>query len=497
MKKFNTIFLILLVAAYVLAANNKFIKAPVVIQAPTGTTAALEVISNSSDQGVIFPKIASEGSLSATEGMLYYDTGLNGYRMHNGTDYDHWTAKKIWAQLGATIGDTSDPDASALLDIKIGASPKGMLPPRMTTAQKDGISSPATGLFVYDTTLNLLQVFNATSWVAVATTGTPDNDSVSAVKLDESAVVSNSVVNVGFTTAVGSSALTVALVGADGAAFSATNVGLFGFRNVTITTGTPTVIKATAAPTDVVISSGSTLGFTSAKTHSIYIYEFNDGGTLKTGVSQSYFDCSELQSSTADDGAGGSDTNNVIYTPNGVAAVTSKACLILGKAKFSLTTAGTWDEVGDKLELLPINEPVYLEANTTTATAVTQGNAIPFDTEVVDTHSAYVTSTSVFTFPLDGVYSISVLTTTAAVTPAAIGEYYSMRAIFSGGTDFYGHRTYGGQTSTGINYTGTLNFKVDATKDETLTFQFLETIGAVNLDADATHNNLQIVRVGP
>ncbi|MBI4645884.1 MAG: hypothetical protein HY738_04625 [Bacteroidia bacterium] len=46
--------------------------------------------------------------------------------------------------------DGSDPDASAMLDVK--STSKGLLIPRMTTAQRTGILTPANGLFVYDIT---------------------------------------------------------------------------------------------------------------------------------------------------------------------------------------------------------------------------------------------------------------------------------------------------------------------------------------------------------
>jgi hypothetical protein len=45
--------------------------------------------------------------------------------------------------------DGSQPDGSAMLDIKSGA--KGLLIPRMTTVQRSGIGTPADGLMVYDT----------------------------------------------------------------------------------------------------------------------------------------------------------------------------------------------------------------------------------------------------------------------------------------------------------------------------------------------------------
>jgi hypothetical protein len=60
-------------------------------------------------------------------------------------------------------GDTTD--ASSILDIT--STTKGFLPPRMTTTQKNAIASPATGLVVYDNTLNKLSVFTGATWETV------------------------------------------------------------------------------------------------------------------------------------------------------------------------------------------------------------------------------------------------------------------------------------------------------------------------------------------
>jgi hypothetical protein len=62
------------------------------------------------------------------------------------------------------IGSTTDV-ASALLNVT--STTKGFLPPRMTTTQKNAIASPATGLIVYDLTLNLPQFYNGTIWVSL------------------------------------------------------------------------------------------------------------------------------------------------------------------------------------------------------------------------------------------------------------------------------------------------------------------------------------------
>jgi uncharacterized protein (TIGR02145 family) len=56
------------------------------------------------------------------------------------------------AQIG--IG-TNSPNANASLDVV--SNSQGMLLPRMTTAQRDAISSPAKGLSIFNTTLNCIQ----------------------------------------------------------------------------------------------------------------------------------------------------------------------------------------------------------------------------------------------------------------------------------------------------------------------------------------------------
>lgn len=62
--------------------------------------------------------------------------------------------------------DGSNPDPSAMLDIV--SSSKGLLIPRMTTAQRTtDISSPATGLIVYDTTTKSLFYYNGTAWAEI------------------------------------------------------------------------------------------------------------------------------------------------------------------------------------------------------------------------------------------------------------------------------------------------------------------------------------------
>jgi hypothetical protein len=51
--------------------------------------------------------------------------------------------------------------------LDVSSTTKGFLPPRMTTAQRDAISSPPAGLVIYNTSTNVLNFYNGSAWGAV------------------------------------------------------------------------------------------------------------------------------------------------------------------------------------------------------------------------------------------------------------------------------------------------------------------------------------------
>lgn len=61
---------------------------------------------------------------------------------------------------------TTTPLASSILTLS--STTKGFRPPSMTTAQRNAIAAPASGILVYDNTLNDLQYYNGSSWVSSA-----------------------------------------------------------------------------------------------------------------------------------------------------------------------------------------------------------------------------------------------------------------------------------------------------------------------------------------
>jgi hypothetical protein len=58
----------------------------------------------------------------------------------------------------AISNDSSDPDNSAMLDVK--SSGKGLLIPRLTTAERDAIASPSNSLMIFNTTTRCFEAYN-------------------------------------------------------------------------------------------------------------------------------------------------------------------------------------------------------------------------------------------------------------------------------------------------------------------------------------------------
>jgi len=70
----------------------------------------------------------------------------------------------IIAKSQVGIG-TNSPNASAKLEVS--STTQGFLPPRMTTIQRDAITTPATGLIIFNTTTNSLEFKSSFGWTSI------------------------------------------------------------------------------------------------------------------------------------------------------------------------------------------------------------------------------------------------------------------------------------------------------------------------------------------
>lgn len=86
-----------------------------------------------------------------------------GYLFETGTTTP--TVRLSILNTGQVGINTSTPAASAILEVT--STTQGVLFPRVTTTQKNAISTPATALEVYDSTLNSPQYYTGSAWASV------------------------------------------------------------------------------------------------------------------------------------------------------------------------------------------------------------------------------------------------------------------------------------------------------------------------------------------
>ena len=140
---------------------------------------------NHNEKGVLMPRLNSSTITGAPEGMIfYYD---NYFRYYDGTAWQDMmgTAEGpadggSGTAEGVVIGNSSV-DASAKLEIY--STDKGLLVPRMTSAQRDVVDSPAEGLLLYNLDDHEFQYFADNKWYAWTNNtgdyGTEDNPGTS------------------------------------------------------------------------------------------------------------------------------------------------------------------------------------------------------------------------------------------------------------------------------------------------------------------------------
>jgi len=121
-----------------------------------------------------------------------------------GSQTGGWASAVTLALTKLGLGGTLSPLANAVIDIS--STSKGILIPRMTTAQRNAITSPENSLLIFNTDLKVLQYYDlsVTQWISVG------------AKLPDNVVFSGTLTVNGNITGLGSITATSGLNGATG-----------------------------------------------------------------------------------------------------------------------------------------------------------------------------------------------------------------------------------------------------------------------------------------
>lgn len=163
------------------------------------TSAMLEV--QATGKGILIPRMPQaevSAIASPPQGLILFNTTTNSFQYYNGALWANITNSGIvtgtsnrvakfsgaWGLANGMMTDNgsgvginitgANADASAIVDLT--STTKGVLVPRMTSAQRTTIATPATGLLVYDNTTNSFWFYNGTAWTELAAGGGGSDD---------------------------------------------------------------------------------------------------------------------------------------------------------------------------------------------------------------------------------------------------------------------------------------------------------------------------------
>ncbi len=192
-------------------------------------------------------------------------------------------------------------------------------------------------------------------------------------------------------------------------------------------------------PISLVVSSGSTLGHTSAIANFIHVYLFDpqtvtnfDPTTAYIGVSTLRYNSGELLSATAEGGAGAADVAKTVYAFSGLS---SKPQKLIARFTSTQATAGTWASGMSETIMATDIAPMQLTASYTDSGGDTINTAtiIDFDSKNHDNAGLVTIGASwKFTAPVAGYYQIQAFASFASASWTAGQNIYLILYVNGG-----------------------------------------------------------------
>jgi hypothetical protein len=329
----------------------------------------------------------------------------------------------------------------------------------------------------------------------VLTADSAETDGVKWATPSNAPSSSSEVTNLSLVSSVGSSALTIAVKNQAGSNPSAGDAVKVGVRDAS---GSYTQRTITGA-LSLIVSSGSTLGQTSASASRLFIYLIDNAGTLEIAVSQTLYPDNQTISTTAEGGAGASDSGTVVYSTTARSNVNFRLIATLDNTQ---TTAGTWASAGSNLRLVNSTadavEPVAARYTTNAGQSISNATNTIIDFEDVshDSHSSVTTGASwKFTAKISGVYNAKA-TVTSTSTGNFTGTEYIELKLYKNGV-FYSSKYVSNFTGSSVQIGATHDDDIKLLAGDYIDFRVYQTSGSsLPLDTAAGYNFVSIKRTG-
>ena len=329
----------------------------------------------------------------------------------------------------------------------------------------------------------------------VLTADSAETDGVKWATPSNAPSSSSEVTNLSLVSSVGSSALTIAVKNQAGSNPSAGDAVKVGVRDASGSYSQRTITSALS----LVVSSGSTLGQTSASAARLFIYLIDNAGTLELAVSQTLYPDNQTISTTAEGGAGAADSGTVVYSTTARSNVNFRLIATLDNTQ---TTAGTWASAGSNLRLVNSTadaiEPINARYTTNTAQPIsnTTNTIIDFEDLDYDSHGAVTTGASwKFTAKISGVYSAKAMITSTSTGNFTGTEYIELKLYKNG--SFYSSKYVSNFTGSSVQIGVTHDDDIKLLAGDYIDFRVYQTSGSsLPLDTTVGYNFVSIKRIG-
>lgn len=356
------------------------------------------------------------GNQNLGTGVLSASTSSK-FLVGNGTSfllYGDLSTGQVKVGNGSTLSLTS----TAIFELV--STTRGFLPPRMTTTERDAISSPAQGLIIFNTTTTNVEGYNGTTWQAATGSG----GTVTSVSVVSANGFAGSVATATSTPAITISTTITGILKGNGTAVSAaTNADITGYLLTGYVSGAGTV-----AATDSILQA---------------IQKLNGNITaLVTGVSSVSGTSNRITVSPTT----GAVVVDISSSYVGQATITTLGTIATGTWNASLIT-GTYGGTGvnNGSSTITIGGNVTFSGAFATTVTVTGTTTVTLPTSgtLYGTATGSITSSQLATSLSDETGSgAAVFGTSPTISAAAISGTWTGNATFSGALNF---------TASGIN----------------------------------------------